>query len=241
MSRPIKITDSIKAEVMEEVESLLSKIKMSEGELTYSKTFKSTNENAVVYLTPAAYAKTIALVTTFSREVGWHGTVSKVGEKEYLIEDIYVYPQMVSGFTTNTDQSQYTEWLYSFQDDLFSKMRMQGHSHVNMQVTPSQIDLEHREKILGQLEQDMFYIFMIWNKSLEINTLIYDLAANILYENEDITVRILGVDTLDTFLNDAFKNVKIRKEKLNKGLQKKRNNVKFKQKQPSIFKNKGCV
>jgi hypothetical protein len=77
-----------------------------------------------------------------------------------------------------------------------------------MGVSPSGVDDKHRKKILGQLEPDMFYIFMIWNKSLSIHALVYDMTKNILYENPDVEVKLPGDECLDEFLADAKKKVK---------------------------------
>ncbi|MCL2052845.1 MAG: hypothetical protein FWG90_00165 [Oscillospiraceae bacterium] len=108
----------------------------------------------------------------------------------------------------NIDQEAYTKWLYELDDDTFNNIRMQGHSHVNMGVSPSGVDTSHRAKILEQLEQDMFYVFMIWNKSLSIHTLIYDIKNNIMYDNSDIPVKLLYDDEMYSFLTDAKEKVK---------------------------------
>ena len=164
-------------------------------------------EGAVLWLTQLAYRKTVSLITTFSDEVAWHGIATKLENGEFVLEDILVYPQEVTGSTVNTDQDGYTEWLYAFDDDTFSKIRMQGHSHVNMSVSPSVDDDRHREQILNQLEGDMFYIFMVWNKRLETHTLIYDIVKNVMYEDGDITMKIAGDDSLDEFMADAKEKV----------------------------------
>ena len=82
-----------------------------------------------------------------------------------------------------------------------------------MGVSPSGVDGRHREKILEQLEADMFYIFMVWNKRLEIHTLIYDMEKNILYEDKDVTVKLLGGEDMDIFLSDAREKVQNKKKK----------------------------
>lgn len=203
MSRPIVLTEEMKQQAREDFSALLDGLKMSDGKLNYCNSFTYKDTNAVVWLTPEAYKKTLALVTEFSDEVGWHGTVSRSGDSEFTIEDIFVYPQEVTGSTVNTDQKEYTKWLYELDDDTFNKIRMQGHSHVNMGVSPSGVDDKHRQQILGQLEPDMFYIFMIWNKSLTVHTLVYDMARNVLYEDKDVEVRLLGSEDMDCFLTDA--------------------------------------
>lgn len=211
MSKPIRITDSLKKEAKAEFAALLDDLRMSDGEINYSRSFKYTDASAVLWMSPVAYGKTIALVNMFSDEVAWHGMAARKGKNEFVIEDIFVYPQEVTGATVSTDQERYTKWLYEFDDDTFNKIRMQGHSHVNMGVSPSGVDNGHREKILDQLEPEMFYIFMVWNKRLDTHTLIYDMENNILYDDRDITVKLLGDDSLEAFLADAEKKVQKKK------------------------------
>ena len=227
MSRPIILTEGIKQQIQKEFIEILGKAKMADGKLSYSKSFKYENSSAVVWLAPEAYKKILALVTEFSDEVGWHGAVSRSGENEFIIEDIFVYPQEVTGSTVNTDQEAYTRWLYELDDDTFNKIRMQGHSHVNMSVSPSGVDDRHRQKILDQLEPDMFYIFMVWNKRLEIHTLIYDMERNILYEDKDITVKLLGGEEMDDFLSDARDKVQKKGNKKTADKPRRREQVEF--------------
>jgi len=213
MSRPIVLTNEIKQKAKDDFAAMLDSVKMSDGRLSYSKTFTCKDSNATVWLTPEAYKKILALVTEFSDEVAWHGTVSRSGDNEFTIEDVFVYPQEVTGSTVNTDQKEYSKWLYELDDDTFNKIRMQGHSHVNMGVSPSGVDDKHRQQILDQLEPDMFYIFMIWNKSLTVHMLIYDMAQNVLYEDRDVDVRLIGDDGMDEFLTDAKEKVQKRNYK----------------------------
>lgn len=94
-------------------------------------------------------------------------------------------------------------------DPIFNNIRMQGHSHVDFATNPSGTDLAHQEKILDQLMDNDFYIFIICNKRFERTAIIYDLENNVLYENGDITVTIgeSGVD-LDEFMRGAREMVK---------------------------------
>jgi len=205
--RPIVLTEEHKQKALDDFAAMLDATKMSDGKLSYSQSWKYEECSAVVWLEPDAYRKIIALVTEFKDEVGWHGAVSRIGDTEFTIEDIFVYPQEVTGSTVNTDWEAYTQWLYALEDDTFGRIRMQGHSHVNMGVSPSGVDDKHRQQILDQLEPDMFYIFMVWNKRLEVHTLIYDMARNVLYEDRDVDVKLLGDDGMDEFLADAKEKV----------------------------------
>jgi len=142
------------------------------------------------------------------RRGGGHGSVTRSNNNEFIIDDIFVYPQEVSSSTVNTDQKSYMEWLYALDDDTFSKIRMQGHSHGNMGVSPSGVDDTHRQQILNQLEEDMYYIFMIWNRSLNSHTLVYDMAKNVLYEDDDVKVMLLNGVEMEEFIMDAKEKVK---------------------------------
>ncbi|MDE6150096.1 MAG: hypothetical protein K2F81_08405, partial [Ruminococcus sp.] len=93
--------------------------------------------------------------------------------------------------TVNTDQEKYEMWLMGHDDDVFNNIRMQGHSHVNMGVTPSTVDTSLYERILDQLDDTMFYIFMIWNKKKDKTVKIYDLKKNVLFDTSDVTVETL--------------------------------------------------
>lgn len=56
-----------------------------------------------------------------------------------------------------------------------------------------------------------FYIFMIWNKSFASNIKVYDMKENTLFENSDVSVKILDeVGDLNEFLADAKAMVKDR-------------------------------
>jgi len=201
------MTEEMKQQARDDFAATLEGVKMSDGKFNYSKSFKYENAGAVVWLTQEAYRKIATLVTEFPDEVGWHGTVSRSSDNEFTIEDIFVYPQEVTGSTVNTDQKAYTNWLYELEDDIFNSIRMQGHSHVNMGVSPSGVDDKHRQQILDQLEPDMYYIFMVWNKSLSVHTVIYDMARNVLYEDNDVEICLHGGEGMEEFLADAKEKV----------------------------------
>lgn len=207
MSKPIKITDEFRAAALREFAEVLLRMRLTDGKITYSKSLDSFSRRATVYFTPGAWMKMYMLVLNFDKEVAWHG-VAKRGDDpekdEYFISDILVYPQKVTAATVETDQEEYENWLYEQPDEVFNNLRMQGHSHVNMGVSPSGVDTTHQGKIMEQLDEDMFYIFMIWNKRFEKWVKIYDFAKNTMFETSDVDVKIVdeGWD-LDGFLKNA--------------------------------------
>lgn len=193
MAKIIKITPECMEELRREFEVALSNVKLSDGKLNYTKSFGNIKRDATVFFTKLAWQKMQALIKDFSKEVAWHGLAyrGEEGKDEYFITDILVYPQEVTGAEVKTDQAEYETWLMTQEDDVFNNIRMQGHSHVNMATNPSSVDNSLYERLLEQLDDTMFYIFLIYNKKGDKTVKIYDLAKNILFETSDVTVKVL--------------------------------------------------
>lgn len=207
MAKPIRLTEKLIVDMTREFYQNLCNAKMSDGKITYTKAFTYPGEpniKADVWFTPEAYSKMIGLVQEFDSEVAWHGVVERTGDTEFIIKDILVYPQVVSGATVNTDQEKYQRWLMELDDEVANHLHMQGHSHVRMGTSPSVTDTTHQEQIIAQLEDDMFYIFLIWNKRMEYTVKVYDNKFNTLYENSDVNIGVLsdGLNLVE-FIKDA--------------------------------------
>lgn len=213
MSKPIKMTHQYLDECRRDFEKALELTKLADGKLNFTKTFTLGDRKAIVYFEPEAWAKMAMLIKEFDKEVAWHGIARRSDDEskdEYIISDIVVYPQEVTGATVEMDTEEYAVWLMeNDEDERFANIHMQGHSHVNMSPNPSSVDLTHQEEILNMLGDDDFYIFMIWNKSFSSNTKVYDLKKNVLFENTDVTIKLIGaVEDLDEFLKKAKEMVK---------------------------------
>lgn len=210
MSKPIKLTEKLKELAVAEFSKTLEEMKMSDGKVDYSKSFVYKREDkAKVLFLPSAYAKMISLLNAFNSEVAWHGVGERIDETSFVITDILVYPQTVSGASVDMDPSKYAMWLMkNDSDERFDHIIMQGHSHVGMPTSPSSVDKKHQEDILAQLTDDMFYIFMIWNKRLEHTTKIYDLQNNAMYEDDEIEYGITDASCdIEAFLKEAREQV----------------------------------
>lgn len=211
MSKIIKLTPECIEECRKEFIEALSKAKISDGKISFNKTFGSLSRKATLNFTELAWAKMQALVREFDKEVAWHGVAHR-GEDpekdEYFVTDILVYPQEVSGTTVEMDVTKYDKWIRdNCDDERFYNIALQGHSHVRMGTTPSSVDLTHQEAILEQLTDDMFYIFIICNKSGDKNVKIYDLAKNVLFETSDVTVVVADESGVSEFVTEAKKMV----------------------------------
>ena len=139
-----------------------------------------------------AFRKTEALVRNCSKEVGWYASVIRESEKRFVVKELSVPPQIVTGATVNTDDDKYVEWHESLSDEFVNTMRFYGHSHVNMAVSPSGTDAAFQKDALANIKD--FYIFGIFNKKGEAWFNIYDITNNVIYEDKDINYLYYGVD-----------------------------------------------
>lgn len=204
MSKMITLPQEILNQYTQEFYEILRTGKFSDGKINFTKTLGTVDRKATVLFTEMAWQKMQTLIREFDKEVAWHGVAERCEEKDtYLISDILVYPQEVTGSTVTTDQNEYEMWLMKQEDGVFNNIRMQGHSHVNMSTSPSSVDLNLYDGILSQLDSDMFYIFMIYNKRGEKTVKLYDLRENILFETADVTVAVKEVGDLTGFIEEA--------------------------------------
>lgn len=148
------------------------------------------NKVAVKFTTRAWY-KTLALIASFNTEVAWHGIARRGNDYEYIIDDIIVYPQCVNGYTVTADQNEYALWLMEQSDTIFNNIRLQGHSHVYMDTTPSTTDRDLYERLVYQIDQpddfdNNFYVFMIMNKHGEMYCEVHDTKMQLHTSNCDL-------------------------------------------------------
>lgn len=211
MSKIIRMTEDHRNELRKDFEKTLADLKLSDGKVSFTKILGTIDRKATVIFSDIAWLKTQFLVREFDKEVAWHGLARRSDDPakdEYYISDILVYPQEVTGTTVNTDQERYEKWLMSHDDETFNSIRMQGHSHVNMGTTPSSVDTSYYDRILDQLEDDMFYIFMIFNKRGEKMVKIYDMQKNVLFETADVTIEVENTLGIGDFLQAAKESVR---------------------------------
>lgn len=169
-----------------------------------------------IYITPNAYLKMRKLVDATSSEIGWYGTVTEYPglERVYLIDDIIVYPQTVTGATCEQDESKMFEFEMSLTTEQVNKKRFQGHSHVNMGVTPSGVDEAFYQDLLTQVTD--YFIIAITNKRNEYTVRFYDIQNNILYSNIPILLLLEDGSDLNLWYTEVIRNLQDRKIELPK-------------------------
>lgn len=205
--RNIYLTEQEKQTLLEEFKKSLEE-ETSENKICVSvmkKETKSQDKITVAY-TPEAYAKTVQLIMNYATEVAWHCLVRKENDSYYLVYDVLVYPQKVTCATVETDMNKYADWKINLTDDQDANLFGQCHSHVNMETTPSQTDRDQQKEELQLKGRNGFYLFQIWNKKLDVNTFLYDLENNIMYDKNDIDVIVEFSDVdSDIFVSESKK------------------------------------
>lgn len=172
------------------------------------------NRCSVLEFTPKAWIKMRALVDSFTGEVQWHGTVERRSDNTFVVKDILVFPHETTATTVVSGQEEYEKWLNELDDETFNSCRFHGHSHVNMGVSPSSVDMAYRHELVDHMgvpspDTDLFYIFLITNKKGDISVEIYDLTMNALYSTQEVVIRVpIGDDEMYSFIKRAKTCVK---------------------------------
>lgn len=163
-----------------------------------------------VYYTTAVWQSIRYLVAKCTQEVGWLGTVEATETGDYLVTEIFVPPQKVSGAETEIDKSAMEE-LYDTLIDAGkdpSKLIYWGHSHVNMGVSPSPQDERQIEEYLDTCP---VFIRGIYNKAGASKVDVFDRDEGVVYQCvdayalHDVIPRELRT-TLDTVIDTNVKN-----------------------------------
>ncbi|MEY8367008.1 hypothetical protein AALA22_15360 [Anaerovoracaceae bacterium 41-7] len=146
------------------------------------------NQKAMVVFSDKALLKMLSAISICTKEIGWHGEVTKIDTGIYEIQEVFLYPQIVDNTTIvcEKDGLEYGKW----QQDLIvnnpkraDSLAFHGHSHVNMACFPSNVDKDLQEDLIEMLPDDRFYIFLIVNKSLKQWWRVVDKEDGVLYTN----------------------------------------------------------
>lgn len=136
-----------------------------------------------IYTTLKAIYKMRYYIDNTDKEIGWLGYVKKIEEDTYLIEDVFLLKQEVHSATTEIDPEALATMATNLIKQgaegiaLYNKIRMWGHSHVNMSTGASKQDDDQ----MDEFATSDFYIRLIGNKQGEWNVCLYDYTNNILW------------------------------------------------------------
>ena len=190
--KPITIEQQNQDKMVEMFSQFIKNYRAQDGTITFKADLKDflikEPPKPSIHIAKLASDKIKKLVHAETDEVGFHGLVERDGFN-FTITDILVYPQIVTGATVQMDDTEYMLWLHgSGEVPEINKLRFQGHSHVNMTVTPSGVDTNSWDNILQQIPKNDYYIFAIFNKKNDHNFWIYDYKENLIFEPKDIAI-----------------------------------------------------
>lgn len=153
----------------------------------------------IVEYTPLAMHKIKHLVRECEKEVGWFGSVSQQDGDDYkyfLIEDIYVPVQSVTGTETDVkaeDLIKLYEEIEAGGVDL-SKVFYWGHSHVNMPPNPSGQD---ESQLLDYGEAYPVFLRGIYNKAGVERMDVFDFKDNLRFDGVDAGIMVPSMSDAD--------------------------------------------
>jgi len=146
-----------------------------------------TTQMPTVYYTRDAWTKMWKIVELCPEEVGWLGTVDKIGG-DYLITEVFLLEQEVSGVTTDIESDAVANLAVELESRGIdsSKLRYWGHSHVNMGVSPSGTDENQTNEYIEHCD---FFIRGIYNKKMEAKVDVFDMNHKLVYQKVDHAVK----------------------------------------------------
>lgn len=137
-----------------------------------AKTVKLYDENNYnVYILPEARAKMELYCELCEKEIGWLGFVEKYDGVGFLITDVVLLKQEVHAATTEIDPAALLDFWGQTEPEKQSKIKIWGHSHVNMAPNPSGQDDSQMDYFK---DGNDWFIRLITNKKGDMNITIYD-------------------------------------------------------------------
>ena len=145
-----------------------------------------TGGDPIVYVNIDAIGKMKEYIDGCSDEIGWLGEVVKDEVGNFIIKDVHLFKQQVHSTTCEIT----TEGLTDFANEILAQpggidkwndIKLWGHSHVNMGVSPSGQD-NLQMNIFKDCGHD-FFIRVIANKKGDMEFTVYDYYNGLIYKN----------------------------------------------------------
>lgn len=157
---------------------------------TSEKTSVTYSGDPTIYVSVEALNRMAIYVQEVDDEVGWLGTVKRIGKMTYLIDNVFMLKQKVHGATCEIDPADIARLGEELEDP--NEMLFWGHSHVNMPCGPSGQD----DTQLAEFGENgaPFFIRGIFNKKGEAR---FDLSVpefGLLYKNVHWEVMVPNMD-----------------------------------------------
>ena len=142
------------------------------------------NDKPQIKITPYAKNKMETYVRLCNKEIGWLGSVTRVGNT-FIIDDAFLIEQEVTHATCELKEDAIlTFYEKRIEENLpIDNILLWGHSHVNMPSTPSGQD----DATLNFFTQNNdLFIRLIMNKRGDVHVTLVDKIKGLLYEDTKI-------------------------------------------------------
>lgn len=175
-----------------------------------AKTVKLMNTNHYnVFILPEAREKMELYCELCDKEIGWMGFVEEVSNIGYLITDFVLLKQEVHETTTEIDPSALLELWNETPVEKQSKIKVWGHSHVNMAPNPSGQDDSQMDYFK---DGNDWFIRLITNKKGDMNITIYDYKNGIeVHDDQLITYSETRIENRKAISEEIKEKVSIKK------------------------------
>jgi len=167
--------------------------------------------SAKVYIDPICYQEIMYYVDKCDKEVGGLGRVKKVGN-DFYVSKVYLLDQEVSGASTDLDAEAVAKCMFETQNDeeLHGELAFQWHSHVNMAVFWSNVDLD----TIKEIGQGGLCVATVFNKRQETRTGVYVKSTNQyvpdLFMDDIELIKAVPTDNCDTKIWENNLKTKVR-------------------------------
>ena len=133
-----------------------------------------------VHFTEVSLFKMSQYVKQSDAEVSWMGFVSRDKPLLYTVEDVFLMPQEVSAASTDIDADSWFELEKELGMEKMQTVRFWGHSHVNMEINPSETDDVTMETLSMGTE---WYIRAICNKKGSMKCSVFVYSENVAFHD----------------------------------------------------------
>lgn len=138
-----------------------------------------------VHINEKALQKMFIYTDEVNDEVGWLGTAYR-DSNIFFIEDVFLFDQEVHGATTEITPEGLADFATELMQqpdgmEIWNNLKMWGHSHVNMSITPSGQDDKQMEEFSKNGHD--FFIRLICNKKGELAVDVYDYENGMEFHN----------------------------------------------------------
>lgn len=172
-----------------------------------------------LYVSHLAYNKMRYYIDICDKEIGWLGVAvrNEVNPTIIHLSDVFLFHQEVNSTTCEITEEGLAKFVgyvfenYSDEQAMFicNNLKVWGHSHVNMGVTPSGQD-DTQINLFRQNEAQWF-IRIIGNKRGEINITFYDFVNCVKVSNMEWDLHVEGnVDLYDNIKKEIEEKVKVK-------------------------------